>query len=120
MIMVLVKRVGGILTYGRRLSTLVLDFRNLASFMYRQGKTAIDAPGCDYSHFLMASYVMTIVFFVMTMARLYRCYIHIGVGSVRCSFDGTGQCESLESRMTTRGSRFFCVHTERMVQKIMV
>lgn len=50
--MVLAKRVGGILTYGRRLSTLVLDFRNLANFMYRQDKTAIDVPGCDYSHFL--------------------------------------------------------------------
>lgn len=51
-VVVLAKRVGGILTYGRRLSTLVFDFRNLASFMYRQDKTAIDVPGCDYSHFL--------------------------------------------------------------------
>lgn len=60
---------------------------------------------------------MATTLFVMAMARLNRCYIHIGVGSVRCSFDGTGQCESLESRMTTRGSRFFCVHTVvRMVQ----
>lgn len=31
-------------TYIRRLSTLALDLRNLASFTYRQDKTAIDAP----------------------------------------------------------------------------
>ena len=57
----------------------------------------------------MASYVMATNRVVITMARLYRCYIHIGVGSDRCSFDGTGQCESLESRMTTkRFTLFLC------------
>lgn len=47
----------------------------------------------------------------MPRDRLYTLreewYNHIGVGSVRCSFNGTGQCESLESRTDTRGSRFF-------------
>lgn len=91
-------RVNRRLTYERRLSTLVLASRNLANFNVQSEQCNDRCPGDVIIHIpkraskVVAAIIMPchdVNFFLVVLVY------HIGVGSVRCSFNCTGQCESL-------------------------
>lgn len=102
------------LTYWRRLSTLMLDLRNLANFMYRQDKAAIDALVVWFFTYRYKWVVSGHLIFPDAKVHLLAGVVyHIGVSSVRCWFNGTGQMR--EPRRWNNNERFtlFCVYMQK-------